>query len=68
MTEEERQKTILELEQQVLGNKSKTEEEKCIVCGDKLIDEKCPDCPPYKVLHHYYLMGKRREYTIRKND
>ena len=62
MTEEERQKVILELEQQVLGDKLKTEDEECIVCGDKLIDGKCDDCPPYKVLHHHYLMGRRKEY------
>ena len=37
MTEEERQKTILELEQEVLGYKSKSQPRVCEVCGNKLI-------------------------------
>jgi hypothetical protein len=42
MTEEERQKTILELEQQVFGVKKPKE---CEVCGNKLIKGECEDHP-----------------------
>ena len=43
MTEEERQKTILELEQEVLGYKSKSQPRVCEVCGNKLIKGECED-------------------------
>ena len=49
MTEEERQKTILQLEQQVLGdklgfkNRRQSKKAKCEVCGGELINGDCPE-------------------------
>tara|TARA_B100000029_G_scaffold502961_1_gene579114 strand:+ start:251 stop:433 length:183 start_codon:yes stop_codon:yes gene_type:complete len=59
VTEEEKQKIIKDLEDQALKNKNT---EKCEVCGDKLINGDCPDCPPYVRMHHHYLMRMRKNY------
>ena len=59
MTEEERQKTILELEQQVLGVKKPKE---CEVCGNKLIKGECEDHPTHIRMHYQYLMRMRKNY------
>ena len=61
MTEEERQKTILELEQQVLKPKV-CEKPKCEVCGDQLINGECVDHPVHIRMHHHYLMRMRKQY------
>jgi uncharacterized protein (DUF983 family) len=61
MTEEERQKTILELEQQVFGSKIKKPKE-CEVCGNKLIKGECEDHPTHIRMHHQYLMRMRKQY------
>jgi len=75
MTEEERQKTILELEQEVLGNKipynvklhkqlnlkkKKIKVEKCEVCGGELIEGDCPEHGIHLRMHHNYLMKMRK--------
>tara|TARA_Y100001938_G_scaffold120882_1_gene168009 strand:+ start:348 stop:563 length:216 start_codon:yes stop_codon:yes gene_type:complete len=70
MTEEERQKTILELEQQVLGHKPwnqkpklKTKKKgKCEVCGEELVDGDCPEHPVYIRMHEAYLKTMRKKY------
>jgi hypothetical protein len=68
MTEEERQKTILELEQQVLGDKPwskkpKTKKKaKCEVCGGKLINGDCPEHAVHIRMHHQYLKRVRSQY------
>lgn len=62
MTEEERQKTILELEQEVLGYKSKSQPRVCEVCGNKLIKGECKDHPVHIRMHHNYLMRVRKNY------
>ena len=70
MAEEERQKTILELEQQVLSHKPwnqkpklKTKKKgKCEVCGEELVDGDCPEHPPHIRMHHQYLMRMRKNY------
>ena len=59
MTEEERQKTILELEQQVFDTKL-NEIKKCEVCGDELINGDCPEHPSHIRMHHQYLMRMRK--------
>ena len=61
MIEEERQKTILELEQQVFGDKIKKPKE-CEVCGNKLIKGECVDHPTHIRMHHQYLMRMRKQY------
>jgi uncharacterized protein (DUF983 family) len=61
MTEEERQKTILELERQVFGDKIKKRKE-CEVCGNKLIKGECEDHPTHIRMHHQYLMRMRKQY------
>ena len=67
MTEEERQKTILELERQVLGEKPwdqkpkiRKKERKCEVCGNGLINGDCPEHPVHIRMHHNYLMRMRQ--------
>tara|TARA_Y100001938_G_C7768589_1_gene272114 strand:+ start:90 stop:302 length:213 start_codon:yes stop_codon:yes gene_type:complete len=67
MTEEERQKTILEFEQEVLGHKpwnqkpkTKKKEKKCEVCGNELINGDCPEHPVHIRMHHNYLMRMRQ--------
>jgi len=72
MTEEERQRTIRELEEQVLGDKSynakqnkrpkKNKKEKCEVCGDELINGDCPEHAVHIRMHHNYLMRMRDQY------
>ena len=62
MTEEKRQKTILELEQEVLGYKSKSQPRVCEVCGNKLIKGECEDHPIHIRMHHNYLMRVRKNY------
>ena len=70
MTEEERQKTILELEQQVLGHKPwnqqpklKTKKKgKCEVCGEELVDGDCPEHPVHIRMHEAYLKTMRKKY------
>tara|TARA_Y100000593_G_scaffold74515_1_gene137217 strand:- start:695 stop:889 length:195 start_codon:yes stop_codon:yes gene_type:complete len=63
MTEEERQKTILELEQQVFSSKPKIKRKnKCEVCGGKLENGECLDHPVYVRMHHDYLMKTRKNY------
>ena len=70
MTEEERQKTILELEQEVLGHKPygikpklKTKKKgDCEVCGVRLVDGDCPEHPVYIRMHHHYLQRMRKQY------
>tara|TARA_Y100000592_G_C5413938_1_gene289602 strand:+ start:862 stop:1077 length:216 start_codon:yes stop_codon:yes gene_type:complete len=67
MTEEERQKTILELEQEVLGFKPwnqkpklKTNKKgKCEICGWELVDGDCPEHATHIRMHHNYLMRMR---------
>ena len=54
MTEEERQKTILELEQQ--------KPKECEVCGNKLIKGECEDHPTHIRMHYQYLMRMRKNY------
>tara|TARA_R110002074_G_scaffold280270_1_gene451681 strand:- start:660 stop:875 length:216 start_codon:yes stop_codon:yes gene_type:complete len=70
MTEEERQKIILELEQEVLGykpwntklNKRTKKKGKCEVCGGKLINGDCPEHPVHIRMHHNYLQRVSRQY------
>ena len=72
MTEEERQRTIRELEEQVLGKKpynvkqnkrlKKNKKEKCEVCGGELINGDCPEHAVHIRMHHNYLMRMRNKY------
>lgn len=70
MTEEERQKTILELEQEVLGhkpwdtklNKRTKKKGKCEVCGVKLINGDCSEHAVHIRMHHQYLERVRSQY------
>ena len=72
MTEEERQRTIRELEEQVLGDKpynvkqnkrlKKNKKEKCEVCGGELINGHCPEHAIHIRMHHNYLMRMRDQY------
>tara|TARA_R100000152_G_C6581373_1_gene45101 strand:+ start:212 stop:451 length:240 start_codon:yes stop_codon:yes gene_type:complete len=79
MTEEERQRTIRELEEQVLGNKTpynvklnkqlnlkKNKAEKCEVCGGELINGDCPEHAVHIRMHHNYLMRMRDQYGKEK--
>jgi len=59
VTEEERQKTIKDLEDQALKNKNT---KKCEICGYELIDGDCPDHPSHIRMHHHYLMRMRKKY------
>lgn len=74
MTEEEKQKIILELEQEVLGDKipydvklhkklnlkkKKNKAEKCEICGGGLINGDCPEHAVHIRMHHNYLMRMR---------
>lgn len=66
MTEEERQKIILELEQEVLGHKPWNQSPKlktkkkgnCEVCKEKLVDGDCPEHPPHIRMHQRSLEGR----------
>ena len=75
MTEEEKQKIILELEQEVLGSntpynvklhkqlnlkKKKNKVEKCEICGGELINGDCPEHAIHIRMHHNYLMRMRQ--------
>ena len=68
MTEEERLKTILQLEQEVLGDKPwnqkpKTKKKaKCEVCGGELINGDCPEHAVHIRKHHQYLQRIRSQY------
>ncbi len=77
MTEEERQRIIQELEEQVLGEKipynvklhkklnlkkKKNKVENCEVCGGELINGDCPEHPIHIRMHHNYLMRMRKQY------
>ena len=64
MTEEERQKTILELEQEVFGRKPKPSRiiKKCEVCGEKLVKGECQDHPEYLRMQHRVLIQLRKKY------
>ncbi len=72
MTEEERQRTIRELEEQVLGDKpynvkqnkrlKKNKKEKCEVCGGELINGDCPEHAVHIRMHHNYLMRMREQH------
>lgn len=62
MTEEERKKTILELEQEVLGDKYKRKSKTCEVCGEKLVNDECADHPIYIRMHESYLKTMRKKY------
>ena len=70
MTEEERQKTILELEREVLGykpwnskqNKQNRKKAKCEVCGGELINGDCPEHAVHIRMHHQYLQRVRNQY------
>ena len=81
MTEEERQRTIRELEEQVLGDKTpynvklnkqlnlkkkKNKAEKCEVCGGELINGDCPEHAVHIRMHHNYLMRMRYQYGKEK--
>tara|TARA_R100000278_G_C5350316_1_gene121591 strand:- start:209 stop:445 length:237 start_codon:yes stop_codon:yes gene_type:complete len=74
LTEEEKQKVILELEQEVLGDKipygvklhsqlnlkkKKIKPEKCEICGGELIEGDCPEHAIHLRMHHNYLMRMR---------
>ena len=76
MTEEERQRTIRELEEQVLGDKphnakqskrlKKNKKEKCEVCGGELINGDCPEHAVHIRMHPNYLMRMRDQYGKEK--
>ena len=67
MTEEERQKTILEIEQEVLGykpwnaklNKRTKKKGKCEVCDGELINGDCPEHAVHIRMHHNYITRMR---------
>ena len=70
MTEEERQKTILELEREVLDykpwnskqNKQNRKKAKCKVCGSELINGDCPEHAVHIRMHHQYLQRVRNQH------
>jgi hypothetical protein len=69
MTEEERKKTILELEQQVCKFPTKPEnlkldepDEECEICQMKLINGECEAHPNYMRMHQRAMVGIRRNY------
>jgi formylmethanofuran dehydrogenase subunit E len=72
MTEEERQRTIRELEEQVFSDKpysiepnkrsKKNKKEKCEVCGGELINGDCPEHAVHIRMHHNYLMRMREQH------
>jgi hypothetical protein len=60
MTEEERQKIILELEQEITrGDKPSRERE---VCGSKLVKGECEDHPVYIRMHERALKDIQKQY------
>ncbi len=74
MTEEEKKRVILELEQQVFGNKEESEvksnkkksnkkkEKVCEICGTALVEGECADHPSYIRMHHSALARMRKPY------
>ena len=80
MTEEERMKTILELERQVCKFPTKPEElevkkpkvreveaDECEVCGDTLEDGECYAHPQYVRMHRRALNNNRETYEKKKD-
>ncbi len=64
MTEEERQRTILELES-AIGKpppSRKPRVEECECCGQPLINGECEDHPSYVRMHQQALDKIRRQY------
>ncbi len=79
MTEEERRKTILELEEEVCKFPTKPEEleaqkpkarevesDECEICGDKLEDGDCYAHPQYVRMHRRALRNIRSNYKKEK--
>jgi hypothetical protein len=64
MTEEERQKTILELEKAVCKSIPKREPaiKRCECCGDPLVGGECRDHPSYMRMHRAALNKIRKQY------
>ena len=64
MTEEERQKTIMELERAVCKPIPKREPKvkKCECCGEPLVDGECLDHPSYMRMHRAALRKIREQY------
>jgi len=61
MTDEEKQRVILELEREI--PKSRAEREpKCEVCGNKFVKGDCPEHPVHIRMHHNYLQRVSRQY------
>jgi len=61
MTEEERQKTILELEQEITRHDTPSKE--CEVCGNKLVKDECEDHPVHIRMHQRALEGIKKKYA-----
>ena len=77
MTEEERQKTILELERanckfpstaEDLGLQQHMNEPKCECCGEPLIEGSCPDHATYMRSHQVALNTMRDQYERKLQD
>jgi len=77
MTEEERQKTILELERATcrfpstaedLGLQQHMNEPKCECCGEPLIEGRCPDHASYMRSHQAALNTMRAQYERKLQD
>ena len=66
MTEEERQKIILELEEEVLGyiklNKRTKKKGKCEICDGKLINGDCPEHAVHIRMHERALKDIQKQY------
>ena len=64
MTEEERQKTIMELERAVCKPipKRKSAIKKCECCGEPLVDGECRDHASYVRMHQQALDKMRKQY------
>lgn len=65
MTEEERQKTILELERAVCKPIPKRRVAKCECCGEPLIKGSCPDHASYMRSHQVALNTIREQNEMR---
>ena len=68
MTEEERQRTILELEAAVCKPAPKKQVAKCECCGEPLIEGSCPDHASYMRSHQAALETLRKQYKERSQD